>query len=372
MPLSEEIAVLDGLEIPSSYKARGVFDPSMGGNRAGGSSWDPRMPLTPSNAGLAGNADEDLQQAYQRAILSSYNAGRVFDPSSGANYKGGSSWDPRMPLTPPHADLARADLEQAYFKATGKSKAISNYYEPGAQFSPSAGANTTGGSSWDPSMPLTPTQAGLASVPDLDLAQVYSKGMRSLKNIPSYYNPGPQFDPTAGANMKGGSSWDPSMPLTPTQAGLSGTYEGHKLTEIEKYYGSTLTAGPAAYGMGPQFDPTAGANYKGGSSWNPTMPLTPSNAGLAELMAVEPRDGVWDKIFKSKLYTSQIPAFQRLASQAKVAGVKKAGITALQQGNVNKAELLGRLLQKIRAMRRSILAAKLTPAQIARYKAARA
>jgi hypothetical protein len=220
-------------------------------------------------------------------------------------------------------------------------------------------------------MPLTPTQAGLASVPDLDLAQVYSKGMRSLKSIPSDYNPGPQISPTAGANMTGGSSWDPNMPLTPTQAGLSGTYEGHKLTEIEKYYGSTLTAGPAAYDVGRQLDPTAGANYKGGSSWDPTMPLTPSNAGLAELSAVEPMDGIADKIFKSKLYTSQIPVFKRLASQAKVAGVKKTGIAALKQGNVNKAKLLGRVLQKMRAMRRGILAANLTPAQIARYKAVR-
>ena len=29
-------------------------------------------------------------------------------------------------------------------------------------------------------------------------------------------------------------------------------------------------------------DPSAGANYSGGSSWNSDVPLTPSNAGLAE------------------------------------------------------------------------------------------
>lgn len=54
MPLSEEIAVLDGFEIPGYYNRGRVIDASAGANYSGGSSWPGDLPLTPSNAGLAG------------------------------------------------------------------------------------------------------------------------------------------------------------------------------------------------------------------------------------------------------------------------------------------------------------------------------
>jgi hypothetical protein len=206
-------------------------------------------------------------------------------------------------------------------------------------------------------LPLTPSSAGLASVPDLDLAQVYTKNLTRLKKIPSEYNAGRQFDPTAGANMTGGSSWNPDMPLTPSQSGLAGTYNGHSLDSVDGRYGSTIDKLPDYYNVGGQFNVSAGANYSGGSDWNPNLPLTPSNSGLAELSAVVPLDRMRDSVFKAKLYGNQIPAFRRVASQAKVLGLKKAAAQALRQGNVKQAAIYGRILGKIRRTRMGIMRA---------------
>lgn len=309
MRLGEEIAVLDGFEGagPNRYNAGPQFDPTAGANFTGGSSWNPKLPLTPSQSGLAG-ADEDLMGAaavlernkgYHRAIPSSYNAGAVFDPTSGANFKGGSNWDPKMPLTPSVSDLA--------------------------------------------------------AVPDIDLAQVYTKNLRKLKKIPNLYAVGAQFDPTAGQNYSGGSNWNPDMPLTPSQSGLASPYAGFALEEVEKHFGSTLGKLPSAYSLGPQFDPTSGQNITGGSSWDPRLPLTPSNSGLAELSLVEPMDGIMDNVFKSRLYRNQIPVFQRMASRAKLLQAKKKALQAMKKGDMNRANVYGKLVKKIRAARRGII-----------------
>ncbi|MFQ5339968.1 MAG: hypothetical protein ACE5F6_00320 [Anaerolineae bacterium] len=340
MRLGEEIAVLDGFDdlgqvyskdlnrlmaIPSYYETGPQFGVTAGQNLTGGSTWNPLLPLTPSNAGLAGAdlppADADLMGAadalaqrgkgYHRAIPSSYNAGAVFDPTSGQNYKGGSSWDPLMPLTPSVSDLAQ--------------------------------------------------------VPDVDLAQVYTKNLNRLKGIPNYYAVPNQFDITAGQNLTGGSTWDPLLPLTPSSAGLADAYDGHRLEDIDKHYGSTLDKMPGYYDKGAQFDPSGG-QYSGGSSWDPRLPLTPSSSGLAELSIVEPMDGIFDNVFKAKLYRSQLPAFRRAASRGKLLAAKKKAVSALKRGDARSAAKYGSLVKRMRSMRRSIL----KPAGIKKLKAARA
>jgi len=125
---------------------------------------------------------------------------------------------------------------------------------------------------------------------------------------------------------------------------------------------------PNEYNAGPQFDLTAGANYSGGSSWNPVMPLTPSNAGLAELSAIEPMDGIFDNVFKARLFRNQIPAFTRLASQAQVLKLRNAAAAAARGGNRTKAEMLGMCLRKCRAMRRNILNPKQLQQRIAKLR----
>jgi hypothetical protein len=428
--LGEEIAVLDGLaDVPGYYDAGQVISPSAGGNYGGGSSWDSAIPLTPSNAGLAGLglASADL--------VSYYDAGQVISPSAGADYSGGSSWDPALPLTPSNAGLAQADLDvlgkigapaetlqlQRLLRAAGvqltpdgvwgagsaravatwamkrygkptsmpealmetnrtfvpfargkmvfitkpkvllevleeiKMKAdrgealagIPGYYNAGQVISPSAGANYGGGSSWDPALPLTPSNAGLA-LADADLR--------------NYYDAGQVISPSAGANYGGGSSWDSAIPLTPSNAGLAGL--GLANADLVSYYDKI----PGYYSQRGVISPSAGADYSGGSSWDPALPLTPSNAGLAGLGQTDPSDAVSDKAFKTKLYGNQAATFCKLCAQAKLQAMKKAGILALRSGNRAKAEVIGRKLVGMRSLRQNILRGG-SPAQLAARRA---
>lgn len=112
-------------KIPGYYDAGKVIDPSAGGNYSGGSSWDRYLPLTPSNAGLAGTYDGRSIHALDghygstmEAVPGYYDAGKQIDASAGANYSGGSSWPGNLPLTPSNAGLAGLDQvsDQAFLK----------------------------------------------------------------------------------------------------------------------------------------------------------------------------------------------------------------------------------------------------------------
>ena len=419
--LGEEIAVLEGFgDIPSYYDRGQVIDASAGANYSGGSSWPGNLPLTPSNAGLAGlgNANEDLISYYDHLPNAYTRRGKVIDASAGANYSGGSSWPGDLPLTPSNAGLAGAPISQMqdilkqtpvpidalllqrYMVAMGvklvpdgvwgegsfravaavakaeqpsltmdeilaatrkvfvpfargrmvlitdpsillkiftllKAKAergealagIPSYYNRGSVIDASAGANYSGGSSWPGNLPLTPSNAGLAG----DLASHVGDD----DDLVGYYNRGQVIDASAGANYSGGSSWPGNLPLTPSNAGLAG-YPGY-------------------YDAGQVIDASAGANYSGGSSWPGNLPLTPSNAGLAGLGAMDPSDNVADRVLKSRLYGNQVPTFCRLCAQAKLKAMRAAGFRALKMGNRNQAELIGRKLLGMRAIRSNIL-----------------
>jgi hypothetical protein len=420
--LGEEIAVLDGVDLPNYYDRGRVIDASAGANYSGGSSWPGDLPLTPSNAGLAG-VDQDLIGTYDR-IENYYNRGKVIDASAGANYSGGSSWPGDLPLTPSNAGLAgemdtfakniavpmEALLLQRYLVAIGvkltpdgvwgkasedamarfsqqmdggefisnladvkvaispfargrmvlikkpevlfkiinmmKDKArrgealagmprhrIPGYYDRGAVIDASAGANYSGGSSWPGNLPLTPSNAGLAGFAGTGRA---SSPEGDDNDLIGYYNRGQVIDASAGANYSGGSSWPGNLPLTPSNAGLA-DYPGYY-----KVKGSVI-------------DASAGANYSGGSSWPGNLPLTPSNAGLAGLGAMVPSDNVSDAAFKRKLYGNQISTFCRLCARDRVLAMKRAGMMALRAGNRSKAELIGRKLVGMRALRQNIL-----------------
>jgi hypothetical protein len=118
LPLTPSNAGLANVDqdLVNGYYNRGrVIDASAGANYSGGSSWPGDLPLTPSNAGLAGSyegrplEDSDLYGSTMEAVPGYYNAGRVIDASAGANYSGGSSWPGDLPLTPSNAGLAGLD-----------------------------------------------------------------------------------------------------------------------------------------------------------------------------------------------------------------------------------------------------------------------
>jgi hypothetical protein len=185
----------------------------------------------------------------------------------------------------------------------------------------SSGANYSGGSSYAPGLPLLPSNAGLASA-DEDLARGYGIAAGVLPPRTGV------IDASGGANYSGGSSYAPGLPLLPSNAGLAGTYEGKPLEDADWYWGSTMGVDKSAYSRSGVLDASAGANYSGGSSYAPGLPLLPSNAGLAGL------DAVSDKAF-----------IRRLPPQAASAFKKVAGSQALQANKKN-AVKLSKMLQK--------------------------
>lgn len=218
---------------------------------------------------------------------------------------------------------------------------IPRYYNAGQQIDASAGANYSGGSSWPGNLPLTPSNAGLA---DADLARAARQtGGRG------YYDAGRQIDASAGGNYSGGSSWPGDLPLTPSNAGLAGTYNGMSPeANFAGAFGSSMEAVPGYYDAGMQIDPSAGANYSGGSSWDRYVPLTPSNAGLAGL------DQVSDKAFLKRLPAAAQGAFKRKASQQQLIKVGRLMQAARAQGRMDMLKQLQMHLGAIRKIRATL------------------
>jgi len=162
--LSEEIAVLDGLDDVPGYRSRvNVIDPSEGANYGGGSDYYPGSPLVTSNSGLAG-ADDDLLRGYRSRV-------NVIDPSEGANYGGGSDYYPGSPLVTSNSGLAGCyegcglnDIDKAYGSTMEAVPMSQNYRSRVNVIDPSEGANYTGGSDYSPGMPLITSNSGLAGL----------------------------------------------------------------------------------------------------------------------------------------------------------------------------------------------------------------
>lgn len=163
-----------------------------------------------------------------------------------------------------------------------------------------------------------------------------------LNDIPDSYATENVLDPSAGANYSGGSSWTGGMPLTPSNAGLAGCtgcYDGVPMGAIDKMFGSTMELEniPSHYSTKNVIDASGGANYSGGSSYAPGLPLLPSNAGLAglsELNKVDPLDKVKDAAFKRRLYGNQRAAFERLAGQERLKRLRQMAAKILSNAQI--------------------------------------
>jgi len=195
--LSAEIAVLDGLDdlygstmemIPGASYTRPVMpfvqsrnqviDASEGGNYSGGSSYAPGLPLLPSTVGLADLELESYLQSGNSGVLPPRH--NVIDPSMGANFTGGSSYAPGVPLTVSSSGLADLDdLSAAAQKLDPSDGRIGQQPAYGTEYSKwlmpgvytrqnvidaSGGANYSGGSSYAPGLPLMPSTVGLAGL----------------------------------------------------------------------------------------------------------------------------------------------------------------------------------------------------------------
>jgi len=291
--LGEEIAVLDGLDgfsgadgrigrTPASgaeyahrklhnFETRkNVLDASEGGNYSGGSSYAPGLPLLPSTVGLAGVgglADADLVN-YSKITNVLPPKKNVIDPSGGANYSGGSSYAPGMPL------VVSGDPGLAAMMAPES-------YDDFAQL--------------DPSVPTIRGGYGRAG-----LGKVTWPG---------------------GVDARGYG-----------RAGLGRTdmysdFDGLALAEVDRTVGSSLEIEDGRIGRSPAtggeyanraahnfetrrnvLDASEGGNYSGGSSYAPGLPLLPSTVGLAGLDAVNPRLIMAIKAYQQLKRTYKNPA----------------------------------------------------------------
>jgi hypothetical protein len=165
-----------------------------------------------------------------------------------------------------------------------------------------AGGTVSGGSSWEPGIPTLYGSAGLAA--DYDLTDKMDRLPNDLSNperdFLNYMNDIPInlpsrkkiIDASRGANYSGGSSYSPGLPLTPSNAGLAGA--GSRLQNIKERIAMRQQMNLRVQQVGQNYqvrnnviDPSAGANYGGGSTYYPGSPLLPSSAGLAEMEALD-------------------------------------------------------------------------------------
>ncbi len=368
--MTEEIAVLDGLfglgaadgrigRTPASgqeyarrrthnYETRrNVIDASEGANYSGGSSYAPRLPLLPSTIGLA---DADLMKKATTGVLPP--RGHVIDPSGGANYSGGSSHASGMPLVvsgdPGLAAMMRPES-----------------YDDFAQL--------------DPSVPMIKGGYGKAGLG----AVTYAPGGGSGYGKAGMGCVG--CAPTSRASLGAGHSKGHSP------------YAGIGLAELDAAFGSTMEIEDGRIGKRPAsgreyasrvshnfetrsnvIDASEGANYSGGSSYAPRLPLLPSTVGLAglgesyddfdglsELSMADGLDELSDLAFFSKLYKPKRGLFARVAGKAKLrslfgqVGKIRRGFSRMnpmQQARAKvKLRLLGKRIGKVRHIRRSVL-----------------
>jgi hypothetical protein len=240
MSLGEQIAVLDGLaafnpedgrigqrrasvaqyaqpKLPGVLRRTDVLDASEGANYSGGSSYAPRLPLLPSSIGLA-NIPNVLPERRH-----------VIDYSGGANYSGGSDWVPGLPMLPSSAGLADSFIRGGYGRAGLGAPFIAGGYGR-------AGLGETG-SAVDED--LAAAAEAVATERHFSAADGRIGQMRAQVDeygqpvIPGVLARSDVLDASEGGNYSGGSSYAPRLPLLPSSVGLAGL-DG-ALAELQSY-----------------------------------------------------------------------------------------------------------------------------------------
>lgn len=330
--LGDEIAVLDGLDL-------GGLDMAPVDGRIG------QRPATGAEYARRAAHNIELRR-------------KVIDPSEGANYGGGSSYAPRLPLMPSSVGLADADLVD-YARVVNVLPPRKGVIDPGG------GALYSGGSNYAPGMPLvTSGDPGLAA--SLIQGGYGRAGLGAAR--------GPLMDGGYGsAGMGAYDTYD--------------DYEGVPLGALDAFFGSTISIEDGRIGRKPAtgaeyarraahnvetrrdvIDPSEGANYGGGSSYASRMPLMPSSIGLAELGEADELDGMLDQFFLPRLSSIQRAAFKRAAGVSRLKRLKgkarkiqraMAQMTPARQARARMMlSRIGQALGRVRGIRRQIAGAR--------------
>ena len=159
----------------------------------------------PARIGLAGFGDMPGVLPMRRTVA----------PSNG--YSGGASWTGGMPLLPSNAGLANALIDGGYGRAGLGAALIDGGYGR-------AGLGSTGTAADED---LAAAAEAVAVARQLDPAdgrtgqyrpRIDEYGRRIAPGVLERSN---VIDPSEGGNYGGGSSWEPGIPLTPSNAGLA-------------------------------------------------------------------------------------------------------------------------------------------------------
>lgn len=226
-----------------------VIDPSGGANYSGGSSYAERLPLMPSSIGLAGIP----------SVLPPKR--NVIDPSGGANYTGGSSYAPRMPLMLSSAGLADPLIDGGYGRAgLGLAAALIE----GGYGRAGLGAPLIEGGYG---------RAGLGStgcMADEDLASA-AEAIAVERQATGQMAPGERVPRAAMVR---------APRINPQDGRL-----GQQRARVDQYGRLIMRNVLARTNV---IDASGGANYSGGSSYAPRLPLMPSTVGLAGFAGCAP------------------------------------------------------------------------------------
>lgn len=259
----EQIAVLDGFEEGSSSID---YDTSAMDGRIGQARADAAYRSRVTARGPAG--------------ITATSRMNVLDASAGANYSGGSSFAPGLPLLPSTVGLAAIPgvLPERF-----------------NVINPSQGANYSGGSSWTGGIPLVSSNSGLASplvsggygkeglgrmrrgLRGFAANEGYGRAGLGRATVNEGYGRAGLGQPMAGADndLCGAFASIELGRLDPNDGRL-----GQERSRVDQY--ARLIA-PNVLVKTNVIDPSGGANYSGGSSWTGGIPLISSNAGLAGL-----------------------------------------------------------------------------------------
>jgi hypothetical protein len=308
----ESIAVLDGFDLSNISVSPDDSDGRIGQIRAGAVGMDfAAYDASPDDADGRIGQTRAFPNQYARSVapgvLRKLN---MIQASNGANYAGGSSWYPGAPTMPASIGLAdgygRAGLGDGY----GRAGLGDGYGRAGL-----GGCTSCSGSMADADL----SAAFEAYAPSPDDADGRIGQTRAFPN--EYATPvGPgvlmkrnMIQASGGANYMGGSSYAPEMPFMTSSIGLAGDADMAADPELAAYMNASNPDMPNVTYRNNVIDPSGGANYGGGSSFSPGMPLLVSSAGLAELRGTDALDS--NENFPM-LATDAIPLFRQIAGKA--------------------------------------------------------
>lgn len=267
MSLGEQIAVLDGLA---------ALDP---------------------NDGRIGQQRAQVDQ-YGRVVMPGVIArNNVLDASDGANFSGGSSYAPGLPLLPSSVGLAGLGQVPPQVYAGAAAPFVAPWLpRPGKPFfgsrpgfgnipgvlplrkhviDYSGGANYSGGSDYVPGLPLLPSSSGLA---DAFIKGGYGRAGLGAPYIAGGYG-------RAGLGQTG-TAVDEDLAAASEAVELGRAMDtndgriGQQRAQVDEYGNKVM---PGVLARSNVLDASEGANYSGGSAYAPGLPLLPSSVGLAGL-----------------------------------------------------------------------------------------